>query len=157
MSVSVKLDAYNGKVFRGKISRIYPELDRRMRTQTAEVELLDPAKLVPGMFARLAAALRTETGTAVVPGEAVIVTPKGDRVAYVIQDDRAHRREISTGLESKGRVQVLSGLKPGEQVVVAGNEKLKDGTKVRLKKGPDKKVLKKGQLRDNPDGEGAVG
>ena len=35
MEVAVKLDAYNGKTFRGKISRIYPELDRRMRTRTA--------------------------------------------------------------------------------------------------------------------------
>ncbi|MDQ7783563.1 MAG: efflux RND transporter periplasmic adaptor subunit [Desulfomonilaceae bacterium] len=157
MSVSVELDAYEGKVFRGSISRIYPELDRRMRTQTAEVELLDAVKLVPGMFARLVAALRTEEGTIVVPGEAIIVTPKGDRVAYVIQEDRVQRREISTGLESKGKVQILSGLKPGEQVVVAGNEKLKDGTRVRLKKGQDQKVPKKSELRDGPACGGAVG
>lgn len=155
--VSVRLDAYDGKIFRGRISRMYPDLDRRMRTRTAEIQILDTAKLAPGMFARLTAALRTEAGATVVPSEAVIVTPKGKRVAYVVQENRVHRRDISTGLEAKGRVQILSGLKPGEQVVVAGNEKLKDGAKVRLKKGKDKKVLKEGRRREAPDRKGAVG
>jgi len=67
MDVAVKLDAYNGKTFRGKISRIYPELDRRMRTRTAEVEVVDPVDLVPGMFARLSLVLKCEKDTIAVP------------------------------------------------------------------------------------------
>jgi multidrug efflux pump subunit AcrA (membrane-fusion protein) len=76
--------------------------------------------------------LKTEKDTVVVPSEAVIVTPKGFRVAYVVQDGKAVQRKISTGIEGGGKVQVLSGIKPGEQLVVAGNEKLKDGVEVRL-------------------------
>lgn len=160
LPVSVKLDAYHGKVFRGRVARIYPELDRRMRTQTAEVELLDTVELVPGMFARLKAAVKTEKDAAVVPSEAVIVTPKGNRIAFVIEDESAHRREISTGLESKGKVQVLSGLKPGEKVVVAGNEKLKDGMKVRLKKDQEdqgNKTMEKDGQRDGAARKGDAG
>ncbi|MCA1960878.1 MAG: efflux RND transporter periplasmic adaptor subunit, partial [Desulfomonile sp.] len=132
MEVVVKLDAYNGKSFRGKVARVYPELDRRMRTRTGEIELMDETKLVPGMFARLSLKLRAEQDAVVVPSEAVIVTPKGVRVAYVIEDNKAVQRKVSTGIESAGRVQIVSGVQPGEQVVIAGNEKLKDGLEVRL-------------------------
>jgi membrane fusion protein, multidrug efflux system len=135
MDVGVKLDAYPGKTFQGKIVRIYPELDRRMRTRTAEVEITDNAPLIPGMFARLSLKLKSEKETVVVPTEAVIVTPKGFRVAYVIENNKAVQRKINTGIEGVGKVQVLSGVKQGEQLVVAGNEKLKDGLEIRLQGG----------------------
>ena len=132
MEVAVKLDAYSGKTFRGKLSRIYPELDRRMRTRTAEVEVVDTVDLVPGMFARLNLTLKSEKDTIAVPSEAVIVTPKGLRVAYVVEDGKAQQRKITTGIEGGGKIQILSGIKAGDQIVVAGNEKLKDGIEVRL-------------------------
>ena len=137
MDVTVTLDAYHGKAFNGKISRIYPELDRRMRTRTAEVEIQDPIKLTPGMFARLTLNLKTVTDTVVVPSEAVIVTPKGLRIAYTIQDGKAVQRKIKTGLENKKQIQVLEGLNAGDALVVAGNEKLKDGLEIRVPQ-PDK-------------------
>ena len=137
MDVTVTLDAYNGKAFNGKISRIYPELDRRMRTRTVEVEIQDPIKLTPGMFARLTLNLKTVTDTVVVPSEAVIVTPKGLRVAYTIQDGKAVQHKIKTGLENKKQIQVIEGLNVGDALVVAGNEKLKDGLEIRLPQ-PDK-------------------
>lgn len=133
MEVAVKLDAYNGKSFRGKVVRVYPELDRRMRTRTGEIELVDEAKLVPGMFARLSLKLKAEQDAVVVPTEAVIVTPKGARVAYVIEGNKAVQRKVSTGIESAGSVQIVSGVQAGDQIVIAGNEKLKDGLEVRVK------------------------
>jgi RND family efflux transporter MFP subunit len=146
MEVSVKLDAYNGKTYRGRVSRIYPELDRRMRTRTAEVEVTDNVALIPGMFARLSLKLKSEKEAVVVPSEAAIVTPKGLRVAYVIEDGKAMQRKIATGIEGEGKIQILSGIKPGEQIVVAGNEKLKDGLEIRLqgeqKQGSDKSKTK---------------
>jgi membrane fusion protein (multidrug efflux system) len=132
MDVAVKLDAYGGKTFRGKVSRIYPELDRRMRTRTAEVEITDPVDLVPGMFARLSLILHSETDTISVPSEAVIVTPKGARVAYVVVDGKAQQRKVQTGIEGAGKIQIVSGIKAGDQIVIAGNEKLRDGLEIRL-------------------------
>jgi len=132
MDVAVKLDAYEGRTFRGKISRIYPELDRRMRTRTTEVEVVDSVDLVPGMFTRLSLILKSEKDTIAVPSEAVIVTPKGSRVAYVVEDGKALQRKIKTGIEGGGKVQIVSGIKPGDNIVVAGNEKLKDGMEIRL-------------------------
>ena len=67
MDVEVGLDAYNGKKYRGRIARMYPELDRRMRTRTAEVAVTDTVNLVPGMFARLSLKLESAKDTVVVP------------------------------------------------------------------------------------------
>ncbi|MFH0821348.1 MAG: efflux RND transporter periplasmic adaptor subunit [Pseudomonadota bacterium] len=153
MEVSVGLDAHSGKKFKGKVVRVYPELDRRMRTRIAEVQVTDKVDLVPGMFARLNLALRSERDAVVVPSDAVIVTPKGLRVAYVIQDDKAIQRKVTTGIESGGKTQILSGVKPGERIVVAGNEKLKDGTEVRMP--PDKKPSEEGGAKGASDRGGA--
>jgi multidrug efflux pump subunit AcrA (membrane-fusion protein) len=68
----------------------------------------------------------------VVPREAVIVTPNGERIAFVLKDGKALRRKLETGIEGEGRVQIISGLQPGEKVIVAGNEKLRDGMEVKV-------------------------
>jgi membrane fusion protein (multidrug efflux system) len=153
MEVAATLDAYGGKTFRGRVSRIYPELDRRMRTRTAEVEVTDKVDLVPGMFARLGLILKSEKDTVVVPTEAVIVTPKGFRVAYVIEDGKAFQRKVTVGIEGGGKIQILAGIKPGEQIAIAGNEKLKDGVEVRVQ-GTEKQGSEKAKPKASSEEKG---
>lgn len=147
MKVFVTLDAYPDKVFEAKINRIYPELDTRMRTRTAEALLSESPDLIPGMFARLKLFLTTVEDAVVVPGQAIRVTPKGEHIAFIVNEEKAALRKIKTGIEEGGKIQVLEGLKPGEEVVVAGHEKLKDGQPVRIGKPGEKKAddSKKGE------------
>ena len=135
MAVTAQLDAYPGKSFQGRVRRVYPELDSRMRTRTAEAILADPLELIPGMFARIQVTLQSVPEAVTVPSEAVIVTPKGERIAFVVREGKAVRRKIETGIEKDGRIQIVNGLQPGEPVVVAGNEKLKDGAEVQVRGG----------------------
>jgi len=134
MAAVVALDTYPGRTFKARVSRLYGELDRRTRTLTVEISLDDPVRLLPGMFARLSVALSTTGETPAVPGDAIVVTPDGERVAFVIIDGTARRRVVKTGVEERGRVQILGGLAVGDSVVVAGNEDLRDGTMVRVQK-----------------------
>jgi membrane fusion protein (multidrug efflux system) len=138
MPVKVQLDAYAGKEFPGKISRVYPELDSRMRTRTVEAKLDYEIKLIPGMFARLQLPLQTAADAVVVPAEAVLVAGSGERYAFVVQDGKADRRRVEIGIEAGGRVQIVRGINPGELVVTAGNEKLKDGLEVKVQGGKQK-------------------
>jgi membrane fusion protein (multidrug efflux system) len=138
LPVKVQLDAYPGKTFEGKISLVYPDLDTRMRTRTAEVKLDAPVALIPGMFARLQVVLETVAEAVAVPGDAVLVLPNGSKVAYVLKDGKAQRRLVQTGLEAGGHVQIVSGIQPGETVITAGNEKLKDGMEVKAQGGAGK-------------------
>jgi len=138
MQVTVHLDAHPDKDFQGKISRVYPDLDTRSRTRTVEAGLDYPIFLIPGMFARLKLILQTAAGAVTVPTDAVLVLPNGEKVAFVFKDGKAQRRMVQTGVEAGGRVQVISGLQPGETVVTAGNEKLKDGMEVKVQEGTGK-------------------
>ncbi len=138
MPVKVQMDAYPGETFEGKISLVYPDLDTRMRTRTVEVTLGPQVALIPGMFARLNLNLQTEAEAVVVPGDAVLVLPNGEKVVYVLKDGKVQRRVIKTGLEAGGQVQVVSGVQPGEMVITAGNEKLKDGMAVKVQGGAAK-------------------
>lgn len=138
MPVKVQMDAYPGKTFEGKISLVYPDLDTRMRTRTAEMKLDYPVALIPGMFARLQVGLETATEAVVLPGDAVLVMPNGEKIAFILKDGKAQRRVVQTGLEAEGRVQIVSGIQPGETVITAGNEKLKDGMEVKAQGGAGK-------------------
>jgi hypothetical protein len=61
----------------------------------------------------------------------VLAAPEGGCIAYVVRDGRAGLRRLETGIEQGGRVQIVSGIEPGDSVVTAGGEKLRDGVLVR--------------------------
>ena len=132
MPLTVTLDAHRGKSYRAAVARMYPTLDTTMRTRTVEAEFTESVDLVPGMFARLVVQMETAADTVVVPQEAILITPTGQKQLFVISGGKAVQRKITTGIEQARMVQVLEGVEPGEQVAVAGNEKLKDGMPVAL-------------------------
>lgn len=130
--VIVTLDAYPGKTYAAKVSRVYSALDQKTRTLPVEVTLADKVRLVPGMFARLKAIMEKVPEAIIVPVETLIVTAKGTRALYVIQEGKAILREVETGIEEAGKIQIMNGIQPGDQVVVVGKERLKDGMAVKL-------------------------
>lgn len=138
MSIKAELDAYNGKIFEGKINRAYPELDPKMRTRTVEAVLNETPQLIPGMFARIKVILKNIPDALSVPADALIVTPKGERFVVVVENGKVKRRKVQTGIEEAGRVQIVQGILPQEQVVIAGGEKLKEDTEVKIQEVSEK-------------------
>jgi membrane fusion protein (multidrug efflux system) len=132
MPVEVQLDAYPGTLFQGTLSRIFPQLDEHTHTRTVEVTLIDPVDLIPGMFARIEVVLARISDAITVPDNCLVATPEGGFTAFVVEDGKAVRRKLDTGMEINGRVQILSGLRTGDRLVVAGLEKLKDGAVVKV-------------------------
>ncbi len=131
MGVDVRLDAYPDKVIPGRIERVYPYLDPRLRTRTVEIALDKSVNLLPGMFARLTLSLTDAEQVLVLPLEALVGKPKG-QVVFVFEDGKAMARRVKTGIEADNRIEIITGIQPGDKVIVAGNEKLKDGADVRL-------------------------
>jgi multidrug efflux pump subunit AcrA (membrane-fusion protein) len=64
--------------------------------------------------------------------KSAIRSADGQTVLFVVREDRVERRAVRTGDESGDTVEVLSGVSPGEQVVVEGPATLKDGDRVRI-------------------------
>ena len=101
---------------------------------TRQVEVLawvkNPGELKPGFFAEVTLSSETRAGAVVVPEAAVQASEKGF-VVYAVQGDKARARPVQVGLRTgTGLVEIVSGLKAGETVVVEGSDRLADGTTV---------------------------
>lgn len=132
MAVLLELDAYPNKSFQAEITRVFPSLDEKMRTRIVEATLSSSVALIPGMFARIQVILTMIPDAITVPAYSLIVTPDGSYTAFVVENEKAVKRKLNTGAEVNGRVRVLSGLKAGDQLIISGQEKLKDNTMVKV-------------------------
>jgi len=148
IKVEVRLDAYPDNIFTGRVDRIYPHLDPRLRTRTVEIILEKPVHLAPGMFARLKMLLETVNDAVIVPADSLVSTANG-QVVFVVKNGKALKRSVETGIEDGNRIQIISGAKPGDMIVIAGNERLKDGAEVKLD-GAGKPGNQKNQNSDSP-------
>ncbi|MBS4018200.1 efflux RND transporter periplasmic adaptor subunit [Azonexus hydrophilus] len=118
----VRINAYPDKTFEGTISYVYPTLNTQTRTVPVRVELANPGLLLkPSMFAQVELPVGTKGQVVTVPTSAVI--DSGARQIVLIQqgEGRFEPREIKLGGRSDNHVEVLEGVKDGEQVVVAAN------------------------------------
>jgi len=130
----VRLDAYPRKTFNARIERVYPRLEWDSRTRIIEAKVLDPVALIPRLFARVSVRGRVADNAVVVPDAAIVTTPRGQKVVYVVKAGKASMRKVTIGLEQGQRVQVTEGVQAGEMVVIVGNLNLKDGAQVQLGK-----------------------
>jgi Cu/Ag efflux protein CusF len=118
----VKINAYPDKVFEGAVTYVYPTLTAQTRTVPVRLELANPGALLkPGMFAQVELPVGAKTKVVTVPVSAVI--DSGTRQIILIQqgEGRFEPREVKLGARSDTYVEVIEGVKDGEQVVVAAN------------------------------------
>jgi Cu(I)/Ag(I) efflux system membrane fusion protein len=118
----VKINAYPDKLFQGKVTYVYPTLKPETRTVAVRVELANPGLLLkPAMFAQVELAVAAKAAVVSVPVSAVI--DSGTRQIVLIQqgEGRFEPRDVKLGNHSDNYVEILEGVKDGEQVVVAAN------------------------------------
>jgi len=120
--VAVKTLAYDGRVFKGKISKIYEAVDPNTHRVTIRSEITDPANdLRPGMLANFVIRVDAPVEATAIPANGVVREPDGTMAAWVTTDrKRFIERVIKVGLRKDDRVQVLDGLQRGELVVSDG-------------------------------------
>ena len=116
-------------------ARIY-HVGRIADTTTRQVEVLgwveNPGELKPGFFAEVILAGEVRKNALVIPEGAIQASEQGF-VTYVVGDGQAKLRPIQQGLRTgTGMVEILSGLKPGETVVIEGSDRLADGIPVEV-------------------------
>ena len=120
-TAELRLSALPGKVFKGQVDFVAPSLDPMTRTQEVRLRFDNPGEILkPGMFADARIYASPIQDAVSVPLEALIQTGDGSRVVVALSGGLFDAREVTAGIESGDRVQILSGLKPGEHVVVSG-------------------------------------
>jgi multidrug efflux pump subunit AcrA (membrane-fusion protein) len=131
----IRVDAFPGRTFPGRVARINSALDPLSRTLAAEIHADNPeGLLLPGMFARAEVTLLTREGI-LVPSEAVLEEGGAAAVFVVGEGGTAKRRPVETGYLQGTLIEIRQGLSGGEAVVVAGQQGLRDGAAVRLLEG----------------------
>lgn len=136
-----------------RVTVVSPAVDPNSTTVQVWVETLNPGgKLKPGTTVTVSMVVKTVKDALVVPSEAIVTAPDGTASVMVIgQDQLAHQTAVKTGIHEDEDVQILSGLKEGQQVVTVGAYGLPDGAKVTIAKpgeGGDEKGDDKGTDKD---------
>lgn len=129
--VQLSVDAWPEQRFTAEVAYVEPVVDPTTRTLLLRAVVTDPEhKLSPGMSGRAQITLRAPEPQVVVPAAAVTTRASGPMV-WVVQDDVAQIRPVVLGPRRPEDVVVLSGLVEGEQVVVEGLARLREGAAVR--------------------------
>ena len=131
-SASISVDALAGRSFPAAVRLVSPVVDAATATFKVTLEVNDPkGDLKPGMFARVGIVFERRADALTIPRVALLDTDGSSNV-FVVTAGKAEQRAIKTGLSNAGRVEIIEGLKGNEQIVVVGQNGLKDGNPVRV-------------------------
>ncbi|CAL1241815.1 efflux RND transporter periplasmic adaptor subunit [Candidatus Methylocalor cossyra] len=123
-----------GKSFDARVWRYAASADDATRTMETQVLVENPSfELKPGMLASVGLVLEHSAQALTVPLEAVADSTTHPTVWVVTPDKRIEERQVTLGLQTATRYEVLSGLSENEQVIVAGRDRLKVGEAVEPK------------------------
>ncbi|PYM11789.1 MAG: efflux transporter periplasmic adaptor subunit [Candidatus Rokuibacteriota bacterium] len=129
---TLTLDAFPGRTFRGTLVRTANAIDLTARTLLVEVDVDNPmGELLPGAYAFVHLHLPKDARSVTIPVNALIFRSQGLEVA-VVRDGQAKLVPITIGRDHGNFVEVVKGLEPSDQVILAPSDSLTSGTPVRI-------------------------
>ena len=131
--VQVRVDAVN-RTFTGKVVRFTRDVSLVTRTMETEIDVENnDLSLTPGMYANTQLQLVHHDNVITIPVEAVVQNGKQASVLIVDRQNRVQTRTVQRGIQSSSRVEVLSGLSEGEQVITGGQANYQPGERVKAR------------------------
>ena len=135
--VRIVLKANEQTRFQGRIRQISPVVDTATGTVKLTIEAKEPpADVRPGAFVTIDIVRETHPQALLLPREAVIRELR-DAYVFVANGGIAEKRTVALGLEEGSRIEALSGVAAGEQVIVAGQGGLKQGSPIKVIASPE--------------------
>jgi len=124
--------AYPGRIFRGMVRALSPVVDPETKTCGAHIVLDNPSgEIKPGMHAEVEIAAEVFRDRLLVPQEAVLVRG-GRRLVFVVENGLAKWRYIEPGLENGRFVEILKGVKEGDDIITDGHLTLAHDAEVKI-------------------------
>ena len=139
MKIDVRSEIYPDKVFPATIEIVYPTIDPSTHTFQAKLNIPNSGeKIRPGMYVKTTLALG-EMDAIVVPYQSVLkLTGSNDRYVFTNQDGTAHRVAVTLGQRFDDRIEIIpvipGDIKEGDQLIVTGQARLVDGSKLEIVK-----------------------
>jgi RND family efflux transporter MFP subunit len=128
--VTLKVDSFPNREFKGVIKRINPAMDEKNRSLMAEGRVTNESALLrPGMFAR-AQIVSNSKATALMVPEKAVISFAGVNKVFVVDGGHAVERMVKLGARDGSLVEILDGVKSGERVITSNAEQLHDGSAV---------------------------
>jgi len=120
-----------GRKFSGTVARTANSLDPNSRTMLVEVQVQNKdGVLLPGMYALVDLSSSRATPPVLLPGDALIVRADGTEVAEVRPDHTIHLQRIQVGRDYGDKLEIISGLQPGDLVIANPSDTVREGVKV---------------------------
>jgi RND family efflux transporter MFP subunit len=120
-----------GRLFAGTVTRTADSLDPNTRTMLVEVQVPNSdGALLPGMYAQVDLTSPRANPPLLLPGDALIVRSEGAQVALVRPDHIVHFQKIRVGRDYGDKLEVLSGLQPGDSVIANPSDVVREGLQV---------------------------
>ncbi len=131
--VRFQVTTFPGQDFYGVVARVSHSLRPATRTMPIELDVPNPRlQLSPGMYAHVFWPMRRPAPSLLVPAGAIVNSTEATYVEAV-RRGRIRRVPVEAGMDDKNLTEVFGALRPGESVVVPGNEELRDGETVLVK------------------------
>jgi HlyD family secretion protein len=135
LKAKIQVGSYPEKVFEGRMEKINSALDLSTRTLQTEIYIPNPDRsLKPGMFANVEVVLLEKPHTLVIPREAILEAGS-EMFVFVAEGKQAVRKPVTLGYEQDRSVEVLKGLNEGDQLVIKGQQLIKEGSAIQVIEG----------------------
>lgn len=132
MTVSAHSLAYPDRSFEGRVTAISSRVDPETRTLTIRAKIPNPDRLLrPGMLLTVDL-VKNRSQSLIIPEEAVIQEKDKKFALVVTPDNTVEKTEIVTGRRNPGKLEVISGLNAGQQVIVQGLTRVRSGSSVNV-------------------------
>jgi RND family efflux transporter MFP subunit len=132
----IRVPELPGQDFPGKVTRIADALQPGTRTLLTEIDVPDPDNVLgPGLYCTVELKIPRKTPSLILPSEAIIFNAKGLSVA-VVDNGIARLRNVNVVRDFGTRIEVNSGVKEGDQVILSPPVDLADGQKVHVRPKP---------------------
>lgn len=117
-------------VIQGAITSIFPQTDMTTRTVTVEAVVNNADnKLLSGQFVDMEIVTQRRPNALSIPQKA-LADFNGEPSVWVVNGETAQRRKVTAGLTSRDRIEITSGLEPGDQVITSGHSRLMEGSAI---------------------------
>jgi membrane fusion protein (multidrug efflux system) len=129
--VEAKSAAYANDLFKGRVLTVGSRVDPITRSVVVRAQVPNrEGKLKPGMF--MTVRLLHGAGKTLVLPEQALVPERDKQFVFGVRDGKAYKTEIVVGRRRPGEVEVLEGLVAGDEVIIEGTQKVRDGVAVRV-------------------------
>lgn len=130
--VGIEIDALQGRPVVAAVTRISPIVDPATGTFKITIEITDPERRIkPGMFGRIGIVYDKHENALQVPRSAIL-EEDGETSVFVVVDDKATRKTVTTGYSDKGMVEIVTGIDDGDRIVTVGHVGLKEDATVTI-------------------------